>query len=237
MAIFLHMDERRRIQRKKPSPQRQDASGKSFIDYSLERPFGDWADADIFRYLKTALSLQPMNLEISTLIVNELKVRDGDVKRARMEIKQSGGQEIFWHNGVHYRVQSLRDQFEPSSKYPKNCKVYFILLTKDRETPVPWGMYIGQTSKKIEKRFSVHLDENDNLGSRIVRRRGWQLLYGLCNLIPAMTYKDSCRFEGLLLDAFKGESNMKPIRKLPANRVKGAGPPEYRIKNQSIGVH
>ena len=65
MAIFSHMDERRRIQRKKPSPQRQDASGKSFIDYSLERPFGDWADAEIFKNLKTALSLQPMDLEIT----------------------------------------------------------------------------------------------------------------------------------------------------------------------------
>ena len=230
------MDDPPRIQSKKTSPRRQNASGITLIDYSHERPFEDWKAEDIFRYLKTALARQPMDLEISTLIVRELKIRDGDVKRARVEIKQSGGQEISWHNGVRYRVQSLRDQFEPSNKYPKNCKVYFILLTKDRETPKPWGIYIGQTSKKIEKRFSVHLDENDKLGSRIVRRRGWQLLYGLCNLIPAMTYKDSCRFEGLLLDAFAGEHNWKPLRKLPPNRVKGAGPLEYRKKNQPIEV-
>ena len=65
-----------------------------------------------------------------------------------------------------------------------------------------------------------------------VRKRGWQLIYSLCSIIPTMTREDSCRFEGILLDSLMGDLNFNPLKKLPMKRVKGAGPAEYRVKNK-----
>jgi hypothetical protein len=219
------------IQCKNASPHRQDIFGTMLIDYSLDKPFEAWPEGSLLKCLDAALAEMPMNLEISTLIVNELKGRGVDIKRVRKTIEKLEGQEIPWLIGSRYRVESLMARFKPSDRYPKNCKVYFILLTVDRNTPEPWGIYIGQTSKKIENRLAVHFDENSMQGSNHVRERGWQILYSLSNLVPPMTLDDSEKFEGHALGSFRGYLNNKCLRKLPSKKVRGGGPEKYRVKN------
>lgn len=221
-----------KIRCKKASPGRIDAFGKLLINYSLERPFEAWPEPDISNCFENALSQDPINLEICTLIINELKERDIDASEVIGKLQQLGGQVIPWLKGARHRIQHHVATFEQSGELPRNCKVYLILLTEDRETPEPWGVYIGQTSKKIEKRLAVHFEDGNPHGSLKVRSRGWQLLYSLCNLIPPLTLEDSYRLEGLLLDSLGGELNFKTLKKLPTKRVKGAGPKQYRNKNQ-----
>jgi hypothetical protein len=221
-----------KIRCKKSSPGRIDAFGNLLINYSLERPFDDWSDLDLYNCYESVLSHGRINLEICTLIINELKDRRMNTSEMISKLQQYGGKVIPWLKGARHRIQHHVSTFEASGKHPRNCKVYLILLTEDRETPKPWGIYVGQTSKKIEKRLVVHLEDGNPHGSRKVRARGWQLLYSLCSLIPPLTLEDSCRLEGLLLDSLGGELKFKTLKKLPAKKVKGAGPKQYRIKNQ-----
>ncbi len=221
-----------KIRCKKASPGRIDAFGNLLINYSLERPFEDWSEPDLYNCFESALSQELINLEICTLIINELKDRRVNTSILIGELQQYGGQVIPWLKGARHRIQHHVFTFQTSGKRPRNCKVYLILLTEDRETPKPWGIYVGQTSKKIEKRLAVHFEDGNSHGSRKVRARGWQLLYSLCSLTPPLTLEDSCRLEGLLLDSLGGEMKFKTLRKLPAKKFKGAGSKQYRNKNQ-----
>ena len=111
----------------KESPGRQDVFGDLVIDYSLERPFEGWTEDDIADCHEAALSHNPINLEISSLVITELRTRGGDFSDARRKLKESGGQLIPWLNGARYRIQNHIDNFELSDRLPKNCKVYLIL--------------------------------------------------------------------------------------------------------------
>jgi hypothetical protein len=103
----------------------------------------------------------------------------------------------------------------------RNCKVYFILLTEDRMTPRPWGLYIGQTVKKIEDRYAIHMDDNNSKHSKKVNNRGWQILYSISSQVPAMARADVLRFERMALDSFRGILKSKHIRGLKPKYVKG----------------
>jgi hypothetical protein len=203
------------------SPRRKDSFDNLIVDYSKDRPFEGWNNDQLLRCMDEALTLVPMNIEICTLILDEAKNAGCNLKKFQKKVRDADVKEISWLRGARSRVPSLLAEFgEPSSK-PRNCKLYFILLTADTNTPVPWGIYIGQTSKKIEDRFAVHLDPNDPKGSLKVRKRGWQLLYSLSSLVPPMSRKEVLEFERMTIDSLRGTLERKPLRKLPPNRVKG----------------
>ena len=119
------------IRCKRASPGRVDAFGTLLIDYSQERPFEKWPESDITNCLDSALSHNPINLEICTLVINELKEREIDATGAIKKIKQAGGQIIPWLKGARHRIQHNVSTFKSSGELPRNCKVYLILLTKD----------------------------------------------------------------------------------------------------------
>ena len=102
-------------------------------------------------------------------------------------------------------------------------KVYFILLCSGGRSgpPHPWGIYVGQTSRKLEVRLSQHLDENHHLRSRVVTRRGWDLLGSVCRRVPVMKKNDAIRFERLVLTSLGGDRREKKLRSLNPRRVKG----------------
>jgi hypothetical protein len=180
------------------------------IDYLADRPFQGNDEAQLFEFLKTALS-QPRI---------ELREIGGRVRDARRMITLAGGREIRWLKGARHRVRELAENYE-FERGARNCKVYFILLTEEQLTPKPWGLYIGQTSKRIEVRFDEHLDPTNPRRSRHVTRRGWQVLYSLSKLLPGMTQHDSKAVEASLLASFRGECERAPLAALRVRSVKG----------------
>ena len=140
-----------RIRCKKSSPGRIDAFGKLEIDYSLGRPFEKWPETELSNCFESALSQPKSNLEICTLIIIEIKERNGNTKEVEKKLEVAGGKIIPWLKGARHRIQHHVSSFKASRQLPRNCKVYLILLTEDLETSSPWGIYVGQTSKKIEK--------------------------------------------------------------------------------------
>ena len=140
---------------------------------------------------------------------------------AKEKIRQKGKKIITWLPGARYRVGHLMNNFKYTGKVRGSYKVYFILLNEYNKRPPMWGLYIGQTGKKIEDRYEQHLDPDCQLRSRKVTKRGTQILYSLCNLVPPMNKKDSLGVELLLLKSFRGESTEKLIRKLPKDIVRG----------------
>ena len=141
-----------------------------------ERPFEDLSETELFKWLEEALAAQRIDLEIVSLVCQELRHTGGKVRDARRMIRKAGGREIRWLTGARYRVKNIAENYDFENG-ARNCKVYFILLTDDRETPMPWGLYIGQTFRKIETRFEQHLDLTHPRHSGVVARRGRELLY------------------------------------------------------------
>ena len=203
------------------SPRRQDKFDKLLIDYSKERPFEGWSYDQLFRCMDAALTFNPIKIEICTLILDEANLAGHNTKKFQEKVRDLGVKDISWLRGARSRVQSLMEEFGGPVKKPKNCKLYFILLTTERSTPVPWGVYIGQTSRKIEDRFAVHLDPSDPKGSSKVRKKGWQLLYSLSSVVPSMSREEVLEFERLTIDSLRGKLERKSLRKLSPNRVKG----------------
>jgi hypothetical protein len=198
----------------RPSPHRRDKFGANLIDYAKDDPFQDWPDPDVFACLDAALAADPQSVELATLIWKSLQNRQGDVSRAKKDISAAGGKLISWLPGVRYRVADLLKDFKYEVTIPRLYKVYFILLNEAQMKPPAWGIYIGQTHKKIEKRLAVHRNPEAKHGSSKVRKKGHQFLYCLCSLVPPMRKADSLAFEKLLLTSLRGETRRKPIKGL-----------------------
>jgi len=207
----------------KHSPHPVGQCGEKRFKYSDERPFAGWSDEALFQCLRTALSASPINIEIASLVVRELRDLGGDVEKAKEMMETAGTAQIPWLAGVRYRVSRLWEEFSPDNGAGRSNKVYFILLCGEREPrdAVPWGLYIGVTQKKIEERLKIHLDKDHLQRSRIVTRRGWQLLYSLCSIVPTMKRKDACEFEKKVQASLRGEDGDREIRRLPKKRVRG----------------
>ena len=191
------------------------------IDYTKDDPLEDWSLKDVFECLNSALALKIQNLEISTLIYRHLKYDNNNSKKVKNIILQNGAHIVPWLFGVKARIKNIQKTFKFSSQYPKNCKVYFILLNLDRETPQPWGLYIGETFQKVERRFSEHTDPTNKRRSRHVCKRGWQILYSLTSFLPSMTRSDAQKFEKACLASLRGELKYKTIKGLTKSRIKG----------------
>jgi hypothetical protein len=204
-----------------PHPNRKDIFKDYIIDYSLDAPFEGWPEDVVHACLDETLNCSKINIEIASLILSHLKDTNGDYLRANNNISEAGIKPIRWLKGVTTRVLNLEKSFKPQITRPRNCKVYFILLTEDRVTPLPWGLYIGQTIKKIEDRYAIHMDDNNSKHSKKVNNRGWQILYSISSQVPAMARADVLRFEKMALDSLRGILKSKHIRGLKPKYVKG----------------
>ena len=207
-----------------PSPGRIDRFGELLIRYDAEYPFSGWDQGELLQCLEAAVSTPLVRLEIATLILQQLR-RDGkDTERAVQMMSEASAAEIRWLAGVRARISHLVKAFQRGLERKGTNKVYFILLCNGGRSgsPVPWGLYVGKTAKKIEARLSIHLDETRKDGSGVVNRRGWDLLYSLSSIVPRMTSSDALRLERIVLDALRGEGSAKKIIKhLPKRRVRG----------------
>jgi hypothetical protein len=206
------------------TPWRMEQFGEKIIDFSKDRPFFGWEIDELEKCLAIALQ-EPIRIELATLIAEESRFFGEAHDRIEQRISRAGVAEIPWLRSLEARVATLWDGFEHSGT---GTNVYFILLCESEieqdkfvKRPEPWGLYVGMTSKRIARRFRIHLDPTDPHRSPVVTRRGWELLYSISSKVPQMKRADSLKFEKLVLDSLRGIALPGPIDGLPVNRVKG----------------
>ena len=184
------------------------------INYDVERPLAVFDEKNLRDLITQQTLTKTPDIEICTLVIREFRKRNLLMDKVDLI-------EIPWLEGVRYRVRSLKSHFVFEDKLPKNNKVYFILLTESDLDRKIRGLYVGQTFKKIERRFEEH-KSGSRQSSGVVRRRGYQVLNSITSLLPAMTKSDSKKFEQLVLRSLRGETKRKTISKLPIKWVRGA---------------
>jgi hypothetical protein len=193
------------------------------IDLCLDRPLEGLSVSIIMGLAKEALGEEPVNLELLSFAKSEFRERGENVEAISELLRTENVKSIPWLKGLKYRVRHLVETFDWEPGPGRNTKVYFILLCPDgiNGASHPWGLYVGQTYRKIEVRLSQHLDKGHRLRSRKVTRRGWGLLYSACELAPTMKQKNALQFEKLVLSSLRGEGEGGPLRSLPPSRVIG----------------
>ena len=193
------------------------------IDLCLDGPLEGLSSSIIIELAKDAVAEKPINLELLSFAKSEFQKRGESSEAISELLKVENVETIRWLNGIKYRVAHLVKTFNWEQGPGRNNKVYFVLLCSDgiSGAPHPWGLYVGQTYRKIEVRLSQHLDKGHRLGSNKVARRGWGLLYSLCELVPAMKQKDALQFEKLVLSSLRGEGGARALRSLHPRRVMG----------------
>ena len=180
-----------RIEGFKPAPRRKDIFKGCVSDYAAEGPLFSWSESHLNQCIAAAVRPQARNLEVITLAIRELKNQGFSDLAAKEALAKSGLTEIPWLEGLRYRMQTLRNEFNFDPKGNRSCKVYFILLTEADQDLTIRGLYVGQTFRKIETRFQQHKNPDCKARSGIVLRRGHQLLYSVSSLLPSMTRSNS----------------------------------------------
>ena len=175
------------------------------INYDVERPLAVFDEKNLLDLITQQTLTKTPDIEICTLVMREFRKRNSLSEDVLNLMDKFDLTEIPWLEGVRFRVRSLKSHFVFEDKLPKNYKVYFILLTESDLDRKIRGLYVGQTFKKIEKRFQVHKSDSRQ-SSGVVRRRGYQVLNSISSLLPAMTQSDSKKFEQLVLSSLRGET-------------------------------
>jgi len=156
------------------------------IDYSAMRPFSRWSSKHLETLIGGWLQLDPPCLELATLALNELDIRQDDLN-ARMKFANSGLTPIPWLSAARDAVLSTLAPERPDRK--GKGTVYVIL----RDGYVPengtYGAYVGSTSKPFEKRFAEHR-KGGKRSARGLAKHGIEPLYSLflpLNPFPSTT--------------------------------------------------
>lgn len=169
------------------------------------------------------LNSELINIEFISLAYSELRARQAELAHVDALLISRNVKIIRWLNGLHYRINHLLKGFDYDRGRGVHHKVYFILLCSDGRSgpPHPWGLYVGQTSRRLEVRLSQHLDPNHRLRSKKFTGRWWDLLSSVCKRVPVMKKSDAIRFERLVLTSLRGKGREKKLRSLDPRRVKG----------------
>ncbi len=182
-----------------------------------------FTNQELYDEIQDCLNSELINIEFISLAYSELRARQVELAHVDALLISRNVKIIRWLNGLRYRINHLLKDFDYDRGRGARHKVYFILLCSDGRLapPHPWGLYVGQTSRRLEVRLSQHLDPNHHLRSKKVTKRGWDLLNSVCKLVPVMKKNDAVRFEKLVLTSLRGDGREKKLRSLDPKKVKG----------------
>lgn len=142
-------------------------------------------------------ALEMRDLETATYIYDYLTTRKRTrlSKSLRTMISDEFNSEPIKFLTLAYEIAQ---EYQPQTK-GKN-KVYVILLDGFLKNG-RYGLYVGQTSRKIENRFSQHLSGGE-LSAKCFKKMKC-LLPSLYSHMPAMSKKESLEIEEALADDFR----------------------------------
>lgn len=153
---------------------------KNWSDLSVERPFIQQQAPFLVNAAREGLTGQYPDLELATLAILELEHRESSkaltsASKIRVALREKGHQPIPWLMHARKNLKSLKFEDKPKKNYTNS--LYVILRDGFSESNGRYGIYVGETSKTVDERFSQHLNGIDS--GRGLPEHGMQLMHSL----------------------------------------------------------
>lgn len=150
------------------------------LDYRAARPFERWQAPHLIRSMKEWLTQNPPRLELATLALEELRLRDSKVLNAEMVFADCELAPIDWLNPARQAVaQAFPKSWDGWAQVRRSGgSVYVILRDGYSQENGVYGAYVGSTKLTLEKRFMEH--RQSSRAGRGLQAHGIEPLFSLC---------------------------------------------------------
>ena len=149
------------------------------LNFAKERPLIDLLNNDLSKLSDASFDQNNLNLEIGTLIYEELRLRKSSSSKKLLtnvlsKFSSAGHEPIEWLNDARSVIKKINN-VETNPNYTNS--IYIILRDGYTLQNEKYGVYVGQTSKTIEERFIEHISGNNS--GRGIEKNGIQLMRSL----------------------------------------------------------
>ena len=152
------------------------------LNYRVARPFQRWQAPHLLASMKAWLAQNPPRLELATLALEELRHRDhrSKILRAEMIFAEKGLPPIEWLLSARLALARAfpADWPEWLVKGQRGGTVYALLRDGYVAQGGPYGVYVGSTTKSLERRFMEH--RQSSRAGRGMQAHGIEPLFSLC---------------------------------------------------------
>ncbi|MDC0531507.1 hypothetical protein OAO48_05000, partial [Alphaproteobacteria bacterium] len=149
------------------------------LDLTKERPLIEFSNNDMDKLSFFCFDQNNLNLEIGTLIYEELRLRKSSSSKKLLtdvlsKFSSAGHEPIKWLNNARSVMKKI-NKVDTNPNYTNS--IYIILRDGYTLQNEKYGVYVGQTSKTIEERFIEHISGNNS--GRGLEKYGIQLMRSL----------------------------------------------------------
>ena len=149
------------------------------LNFAKERPLIDLLNNDLSKLSDYCFDQNNLNLEIGTLIYEELRLRKSSTSKKLLtnvlsKFSSVGHEPIRWLKDARSVIKKI-NKVDTNPNYTNS--IYIILRDGYTLQNEKYGVYVGQTSKTIEERFIEHISGNNS--GRGLEKHGIQLMRSL----------------------------------------------------------
>mgnify|MGYP000848364872 FL=1 len=149
------------------------------LDFTKERPLIEFSNNDMDKLSFFCFDKDNLNLEIATLIYEELKLRKSSSSKKILDslllkFSSAGHEPIKWLKDARAIMKTIKN-IDTKPNYTNS--IYIILRDGFTDQNQKYGVYVGQTSKSVEERFDEHMSGTNS--GRGLEKYGIQLLKSL----------------------------------------------------------
>jgi len=128
------------------------------LDFTKDRPFIEFPNEDLNVLSYNCFVNNDLNLEIATLIYEELKLRKSSGSKKILsnllsKFSSENHEPIKWLKDARLIMKTIK-HVDTKPKYTNS--IYAILRDGYSDQNHKYGIYVGQTSKAVEDRFMEH---------------------------------------------------------------------------------
>ena len=149
------------------------------LNFAKERPLIDLLNNDLSKLSDTCFDQNNLDLEMGTLIYDELNLRKSSsskkiLKDLLSKFSSVGHEPIKWLKDARSLMKKIKN-VETSPNYTSS--IYTILRDGYTNQNERYGVYVGQTSKTIQERFIEH--KSGTKSGKGLEKYGIQLMRSL----------------------------------------------------------
>jgi hypothetical protein len=149
------------------------------LNFAKERPLIDLLNNDLSKLSDTCFDQNNLDLEMGTLIYDELSLRKSSsskkiLKDLLSKFSSVGHEPIKWLKDARSLMKKIKN-VETSPNYTSS--IYTILRDGYTNQNQRYGVYVGQTSKTIQERFIEH--KSGTKSGKGLEKYGIQLMRSL----------------------------------------------------------
>ncbi len=149
------------------------------FDLKKDRPFIEFSNDIISQLIADCFKIDQLDLEMATLIYEELKLRKTSkskklLSEIQFEFTKVNHTPIKWLKEAREKIKEIKNVHNKSKKLNS---IYVILRNGYSIQNQTYGVYVGQTSKTPEQRFAEH--KKGIKSARGLEKYGIQLLKSL----------------------------------------------------------